>query len=113
MHLKWRGSKVTTIAATASVDRVLESDCRAQVGRPSTWKGCFISVTVRLQVQPSGERQCSAVACRCEGPPFNCPLLNGPARDFDAIVEKWKNKNEKAILITFGAISSWKVPAWC
>ena len=43
------------VAATASADNVLASNCRVQSGHPSNKEGCRICVTVRLPVRPPGE----------------------------------------------------------
>ena len=51
----WRPGSQYDVAATRGADNVLTSDCRAQFGRPSTWRGCRICVTVRLPVRPRGE----------------------------------------------------------
>ena len=50
----WRPGR-QHVAATASADNVLASDCRAQCGRPSTRRGCRMCVKVRLPVQQRGE----------------------------------------------------------
>ena len=55
MTFAWRPGSQYDVAATRGADSVLASDCRAQLGRPSTRRGCRICVTVRLPVRPRGE----------------------------------------------------------
>ena len=44
----WRPKSQYDVAATRGADTVLASDCRSQLGRPSTRRGCRICVCVKV-----------------------------------------------------------------
>ena len=55
MTFAWRPGSQHDVAALQGANTVLASDCPAQVGRPSTRRGCRTCVTVRLPVRPRGK----------------------------------------------------------
>ena len=71
MTLAWRPGSQYDVAATRGADSVLASDCRAQLGRPSTRRGCCICVTVRLLVWTA--QRDNVLANKCEYPLLNVP----------------------------------------
>ena len=76
MTFAWRPGSQYDVAATRGADSVLASDCRAQFGRPSTTRGCRISVTVRLPLRP--RRETMYWQANANTPLSVTPLLNVP-----------------------------------
>ena len=72
----WRLGSQYDVAGTRGADRVLASDCRAQVGRLSTRRGCRICVTVRLPVRLRSETM--YWQANANSPLSVTPLLNVP-----------------------------------
>ena len=66
-------SDLGTLYCPADSDSALESDCRAQFGRPSTRRGCRICVTGTV-AGPTARRN-NVLASKCEYPPFRYPTL--------------------------------------
>ena len=78
------------MAATASADNPLASDCRAQFGRPSIRKGCRNCVTVRLLVRP--HRETMHWQANANTPPFRHLLSKcAPTKLSEGIWRWWIN----------------------
>ena len=70
----WRPGRQHDVAAAASADNVLASDCRAQFGRPSTESDSTVA-------GPATQRD-NVLASKCEYPHFRPPSINLPKGNY-------------------------------